>query len=247
MSKDLQGNSNLTVGFAYFRIFNPVNDQVFNTATPAFEAYNSSDITSYAINATQDGSSGRWYANAPTGLPASVVNYTYTLYQRVGGAAAESDPIISDGGLLDWSGSAVVPPTIGSIIGDLEGRVLGNSSTPFVGAGVEALTDSGLVIASENDTNALDTAILAVPGAVWSSGSRTLTAPVDIDMTQSIPLTNTPNTVGDALHASRVQGFGRWVLDLVGKTLTLYEADGTTVAKVFNLTLDGSGNPVARA
>ncbi len=54
-----------------------------------------------------------------------------------------------------------------------------------------------------------------------------------LSLSQTIPMTNTAQTVGDALNAARAQGFGKWVLS--GTSLTLFAADGTTVVRTFTL------------
>lgn len=64
---------------------------------------------------------------------------------------------------------------------------------------------------------------------------------VQLDMTQTVPVTNTAQTMGDALNAARVQAFGKWVL--VGTTLTLYNSDNT-VARTFSL--DSATAPTQR-
>ena len=63
-----------------------------------------------------------------------------------------------------------------------------------------------------------------------------------IDLTQSIPTSNTPNTVGDALNAARAQGFGKWVI--TGTSLNLYAPDGTTIIRSF--TLNSATEPTSR-
>lgn len=68
------------------------------------------------------------------------------------------------------------------------------------------------------------------------------TGNVQIDMTQSVPTSNTGQTVGDALNAARAQGFGKWTLS--GTTLILYASDGTTAVRTF--TLDSSTSPTSR-
>jgi hypothetical protein len=66
---------------------------------------------------------------------------------------------------------------------------------------------------------------------------------VTLDLTQSIPTTNTAQSLGDCLNAARAQGFGKWTKS--GSTLTLYAADGTTVVRTFNL--DDATNPTSRS
>jgi len=63
-----------------------------------------------------------------------------------------------------------------------------------------------------------------------------------IDMSQSVPTSNTAHTIGDALNAARAYGFGKWVIN--GATLSLYASDNTTIIKTF--TLDSGSYPTSR-
>jgi hypothetical protein len=63
-----------------------------------------------------------------------------------------------------------------------------------------------------------------------------------LDLTQAVPITNTSQTVGDALNAARAQGFGKWALS--GNTLRIYAPDGTTIVHTF--TLDSPTDPTVR-
>ena len=63
-----------------------------------------------------------------------------------------------------------------------------------------------------------------------------------LDLTQAVPLTNTAHTIGDALNSARAEGFGNWAI--VGNTLRIYAADGTTVVHQF--ALDSTSNPTSR-
>ena len=101
---------------------------------------------------------------------------------------------------------------------------------------------------------------LDVPDAAFASGSSDVTitvrgasgtngavltvnlTPVNINMSQSVPTSNTAQTVGDALNAARAYGFGKWVIS--GTTLSLYASDNTTVIKTF--TLDSGSYPTSR-
>lgn len=77
---------------------------------------------------------------------------------------------------------------------------------------------------------------------LWSgSGQVTLGSPVNINMSQAVPTSNTAQTLGDALNAARVQAFGKWTLS--GVTLILYNSDNT-VARTF--TLDNALAPTLR-
>lgn len=63
-----------------------------------------------------------------------------------------------------------------------------------------------------------------------------------LDLTQSVPTSNTPNTVGDALNAARALGFGKWVI--TGTSLNLYAPDGSTIIRSF--TLNSATEPTSR-
>jgi hypothetical protein len=65
---------------------------------------------------------------------------------------------------------------------------------------------------------------------------------LQIDLAQTVPTSNTAQTVGDALNAARAQGFGKW--SLLGTVLTLYAGDGATVVRTF--TLDSATSPTSR-
>jgi hypothetical protein len=67
-------------------------------------------------------------------------------------------------------------------------------------------------------------------------------AAMTLDLSQGVPSSNSPQTVGDSLNAARAQGFGKWVQN--GLTLTLYAADGTTPVRVF--ALDSASAPTQR-
>jgi hypothetical protein len=67
-------------------------------------------------------------------------------------------------------------------------------------------------------------------------------SPININMAQPVPTSNTAQTVGDALNAARAQGFGKWTIN--GNTLSLYAPDGSTIIKSF--TLDSAKFPSQR-
>lgn len=69
------------------------------------------------------------------------------------------------------------------------------------------------------------------------------TPTMQIDMTQTVPTSNTAGTVGDSLNAMRAVGFGKWVIS--GTNLSLYAPDNTTVVKSF--TLNSSTAPTSRS
>jgi hypothetical protein len=78
----------------------------------------------------------------------------------------------------------------------------------------------------------------------YSGGAvASVVAPVNLNLNQAVPTTNTAHCVGDALNAARAQGFGKWTL--AGGVLTIYAVDGTTPVKTF--TLNPSTNPTSRS
>ena len=80
--------------------------------------------------------------------------------------------------------------------------------------------------------------------ANFSSLSINSSGQIIHDLTQAVPLSNTANTVGDALNAARAQGFGPWTINSGAKTLTMYANDGSTVVHTHNL--DSVTSPTLR-
>ena len=81
----------------------------------------------------------------------------------------------------------------------------------------------------------------ALSGQLYlSSGQKT-----QLDLTASVPTSNSGNTVGDCLNAARAQGFGNWVINSGAKTLTLYAPDGSTIVRAFSL--DSISAPTSRS
>lgn len=65
---------------------------------------------------------------------------------------------------------------------------------------------------------------------------------VRLDMTQSVPLVNSVQTLGEALNGARVQALGAW--SITGNNLILYNSDGS-ICKSF--TLDSTISPTVRS
>jgi hypothetical protein len=57
--------------------------------------------------------------------------------------------------------------------------------------------------------------------------------PINLNLTQSVPTSNTDQSVGDALNSARAYGFGKWAIN--GKNLEYYNLDGTSVIKTLGL------------
>lgn len=90
-------------------------------------------------------------------------------------------------------------------------------------------------------------AVASVAGNVGGSIAGTVSGVVNgvtLDMTAAVPRTNTAETVGDSLHAARASGFGALIVNPTALTETLYESDGSTVAKAWNI--DSATAPTQR-
>lgn len=86
----------------YAQVRNSVG-QIWNGA--AFVAYNTANIATYAIAATEQGTASGYYTAT---MPAAVAgSYNVIGKQQVGGSVAESDPTVSTGS-IEWDGAAVV-------------------------------------------------------------------------------------------------------------------------------------------
>ena len=132
-------------------------------------------------------------------------------------------------------------------------------SIPLVARTIaQAWTAGGFV--EVDATNMTGVYRLDVPNAAFAAGADDVTVVVrgasgtngavltvtlkysQIDMSQSVPTSNTAHTIGDALNAARAYGFGKWVIN--GATLSLYASDNTTIIKTF--TLDSGSYPTSR-
>ena len=157
-----------------------------------------------------------------------------------GSVSGSPDPTTSLFTVTDVTGS--IPP-FGWLIWDSEAANSGQSMFWF---------NSG-VMEFSGPFGSLDSVPLAGDKFIIPQASATLialltllelfyTTPMQLDLTQAVPTSNTAHTVGDALNAARAQGFGKWVFS--GTTLTLYAEDGRTVVRQF--TLDSATAPTQR-
>ncbi len=97
----------------YFQVRSLAN-QIWNAATPGFEAYSSANIANYAIAATEQGTaSGQFVGSFPTGIAAGT--YQTEAFQCAGGSPAESDTLVGEG-LFGWTGTAAEVPARSSQI-----------------------------------------------------------------------------------------------------------------------------------
>ena len=57
--------------------------------------------------------------------------------------------------------------------------------------------------------------------------------PINLNLTQSVPTSNTDQTVGDALNSARAYGFGKWAIN--GNVLEYYTPNNLSIMKSFEL------------
>lgn len=86
----------------------------WNTSTTAFETVTSADWTNYAITMTEATGTGYFTCNQPSGIPAGTP-LSVTIYQRIGGSPATTDPV-KGAGMIGGT-SYVAPPTNFPLLG----------------------------------------------------------------------------------------------------------------------------------
>lgn len=78
----------------------------------SFEAYNASNYANYVIAMTEEGNSGEYVADFPSGITLSGT-YPYRVHRTLT-SAAEGDPVVNTGS-VDWTGSASVGTSTGAM------------------------------------------------------------------------------------------------------------------------------------
>lgn len=111
MARELRGVGT-SGGTQYARILSPAG-LWWNGTT--FEAYSAGNYATYDVALTEQGSSGLFVGDFPAGITTSGT-YEYYVYTQAGGAPAEGDAIAGTGS-VDWSGTASVAASTGSMSG----------------------------------------------------------------------------------------------------------------------------------
>lgn len=221
----------------------------WNTSgTPAFETYTAGNIANYGIASAENGVGTGQYQGTD---PAPTTEGDYVAVKQAGANLAQTDlanprwqdragPISADAEYL--LGTAwLTPGTAGTP--DVNAKQIGGAAQ--TGLDLAANWTAARAAHLDADISTRSTyaggAVASVTGNVGGSVGS-VAAPVTIDLTEAVPLSNTANTLGDCLNAARAQGFGKWTV--VGTTLTLFAADGTTAVRTF--TLDSSSAPTQR-
>lgn len=90
----------------YFMVLSS-SGQVWRTDTNVWEAYNTSNVSAYAVSAVQQGTASSLYLGTfPTQIAAGV--YDALAKQQVGGSVSEGDPTVGSEDGFSWTGSARV-------------------------------------------------------------------------------------------------------------------------------------------
>ena len=87
----------------YVNLTNPAGEW-YNTVGAAFETFNASNFTQYAISATEFGTSGVYHAAMP--LVAAGI-YNIVARRQSGGSPAQSDLKVA-AGEIDWNGTIII-------------------------------------------------------------------------------------------------------------------------------------------
>lgn len=82
-----------------------------------FEAYTAVDLSDYGISVSEQGSSGVYVGDFPSGITTAAA-YEIIFFSQQGGSAAEGDPIVGTGD-VEWSGTAEVSPVVSGTAADL--------------------------------------------------------------------------------------------------------------------------------
>lgn len=153
---DLGGVTGKTI---YFIIRNAAG-QVWKTTL--FEAFNAANWTSYAVAASEQGTTGYYSATFPAAITAG--KYSIVAHRQVGGSPATTDPVFGVG-IYYWNGTSeqadiasiiegyrlddlvlnsagATPPTIGSLIDKMMNKNAGQTFDQTTDS-LEAIKDTG--------------------------------------------------------------------------------------------------------
>lgn len=110
MAREIRGVS--TSGTLYARIMNSAG-YWWNGST--FEAYTAANYGNYDLAMTEQGNSGVYVADFPSGITTSG-SYEYFVHRQAGASPAEGDVVVTSG-KVDWSGAAAITAATGAMTG----------------------------------------------------------------------------------------------------------------------------------
>jgi hypothetical protein len=123
MAGELQ--TNYTTGNTLYAQVRDRNGQIWNTATPGFEAYSTANISHYNIAATEQGTASGYYVAT---MPAAVAGIYAVLFKvRAGGSPAETDNTVAGPAQIQWDGTHLLnlnnAPTAGDFTATMKTSV----------------------------------------------------------------------------------------------------------------------------
>jgi len=110
MAKEISGVSG--TGTLYARIRNRTG-YWWNGST--FETYAAGNYSTYDVAMTEEGNSGVYTADFPSGITTGGT-YEYFVHRQAGGSPAEGDLVINTG-KIDWTGTSAITSATGSMTG----------------------------------------------------------------------------------------------------------------------------------
>lgn len=102
MANELQGS--YVANASVYALLRTTTAQIWSVASTAFQNYNSSNYSGYAISATQQGVASAYYTASMPAVPAGTYNAVFK--NQTAGFPQESDATV-DAGSIDWNGSGV--------------------------------------------------------------------------------------------------------------------------------------------
>lgn len=127
--------ADVTGSTTYGMVFRMSDGQVWDTVAAAFEAYAAGDIANYDIIGAEKGASGIFGLTFPS-IPGAG-GYKAIIKRRIGGAPAESDPIVWEETVW-WTGvSVTTPPPAGGAPEQVTGYLYTYDEEGVIEAAVE--------------------------------------------------------------------------------------------------------------
>src|SRR5690349_13645950 len=95
-----------TTGKTIYAIVRNASAEVWSVTAEGFVTFADADISDYAMTVTEQGNSGYYLADFPTGIT-SGGRFKVVAFEEAGSGPAESDISVAEG-QVEWDGSAVV-------------------------------------------------------------------------------------------------------------------------------------------
>lgn len=198
MAGEIQISYGVTGKTLYFIVRNSLS-LVWNTAgTPAFEAFNASNITDYDTALVEDSTSMTYIGTFPTGINTAGV-YRIEVRERAGGSPALTDSIVG-AAEIEWSGTAQTTLASRAVAGDamtLTTTERGNTADKILNRNIGGGSDGG----ERTVKNALRPSINRVEFDVPVSGKFSVYAEDDTTVAWVGSYTRGANNLGPIISA----------------------------------------------